>query len=511
MSRFNLLDRTLAHDDNFRDFFSTLTEGSSWYDHLNGTNWGHAHHHRGGDGTQAANPPPVDTPPPVVSSPPVIDPPPVDTPPPVVSSPPVIDPPHVDNPPPVVSAPPVVDPPHVDNPPPVVSAPPVVDPPHVDNPPPVTSAPPVTSTPPVTSAPPVDNPPPVASSPPATDPAHSAAPATLSADWATSNTDAGPYWAMNSTWNENGLVNGTGFTQSLTMENPDSPNIGTTITWNWPNTPAGYNVYSYPAVFYGDYAGFNAPANNVTAEQINSLKTLTLSQNVSFSGNTDQYDGMYDGYTTSKPDGDSSTVQHEVEVYIHSPGYVQDWIENLPQHQFTDSQGLQWTIATQGNIVIFAPSDFRDLTNYTTDLKGLLQAAVADGVMSGSEYFNGIALGNEPREGSGSMTINSLTVNYDGDHTASAAATTAAAATPVASSAAVTHSPAVTDSAAAPSNSQPAASPAAVTSTPPVTNTTAVNNTHSTTAASQDSPLVPAIHDGTSFAHQHAHFEHMWG
>jgi hypothetical protein len=77
-------------------------------------------------------------------------------------------------------------------------------------------------------------------------------------------------------------------------------------------------------------------------------------------------------YTTSTPDGDASTVQHEVEVYIHSPGYVQDWIENLPQHQFTDSQGLQWTIATQGNIVIFAPSDIRDLTNYTTDLKGLL-------------------------------------------------------------------------------------------------------------------------------------------
>jgi hypothetical protein len=63
----------------------------------------------------------------------------------------------------------------------------------------------------------------------------------------------------------------------------------------------------------------------------------------------------------------------------------------------------------------------------------LPQAAVADGVMSGSEYFNGIALGNEPREGSGSMTIHSLSANYDGDHTASVAA-----ATQVASSAVVT-------------------------------------------------------------------------
>jgi hypothetical protein len=449
MSRFHLLDRMLAHDDNFRDFFTTLTGGSSSHDPLSGTHWGH---HHAGDGTQAANPPPV------VSTPPVIDPP-------VVSSPPVIDPPHVDNPP-------------------------------------VTSTPPVASTPPVTSSPPADNPPPVIDPPPAN---AAAAPATLSADWATANTDAGPYWAMNSTWNQNGLVNGTGFTQSLTMADSHSPNIETTIAWNWPNTPAGYNVYSYPAVFYGDYAGFNAPANNVSAEQINSLKTLTLSQNVSFSGQTDQYDGMYDGYTTSTPNGNSSTVQHEVEVYIHSPGYVQDWIQNLPQHHVTDSQGLQWTIATQGNIVIFAPSDFRDLTNYTTDLKGLLQAAVADGVMSGSEYFNGIALGNEPREGSGSMTIHSLSVNYDGDHTAPATATTQ-----VASQAVVMSSPAVADPAPALINPQPvASSPTPVTSSPtPVTSAT---GQHSTTATAQDASLAPAAPDATSFVHQHAHFEHMWG
>ena len=47
-------------------------------------------------------------------------------------------------------------------------------------------------------------------------------------------------------------------------------------------------------------------------------------------------------------------------------------------------------------MVIFAPSDFRDLTNYTTDLKGLLNAAKADGLISGTEYFDGIALGNDP-------------------------------------------------------------------------------------------------------------------
>src|SRR6185437_7164466 len=180
------------------------------------------------------------------------------------------------------------------------------------------------------------------------------------------------------------------------------------------------NVYSYPAVFYGDYAGFNSLATSVTAEQVNNLKTLTLSQNISLSGQTDQYDAMYDGYLTSTPDGGQSAVQHEIEVYAHAPGYVQDWVANLPQHSFTDAQGMQWTIATSGNIVVFVPSNFQDLTNNNVDLKALLQAAAADGVISGNEYFDGIALGNEPREGSGSMTINSFSVNYDGDHTGTA-------------------------------------------------------------------------------------------
>ena len=46
-------------------------------------------------------------------------------------------------------------------------------------------------------------------------------------------------------------------------------------------------MYSYPAVFYGNYAGFNPPATSIAAKQIDSINTLTLSQNVSFSGTTE--------------------------------------------------------------------------------------------------------------------------------------------------------------------------------------------------------------------------------
>jgi len=167
-------------------------------------------------------------------------------------------------------------------------------------------------------------------------------------------------------------------------------------------------------VFYGDYGnGSDHPANSVTAEQVNNIKTLTLSDNITLSGSTDQYDVIYDAGLTLAPG--VSQMTHEIEVYLHTPSYTQGWIQNSPQHSFTDSQGMQWTIATSGDQVMFAPSDFHDLTNYTIDLKGLLQAAAAYGVISGNEYFEGIGLGVEAQQGSGSIKINSFSANYDGD------------------------------------------------------------------------------------------------
>jgi hypothetical protein len=240
----------------------------------------------------------------------------------------------------------------------------------------------------------------------------------LSTDWAAANTEAGPYWALNSTWNNGGLVNGTDYTQTITMDDPNSPNNNTTISWTWPNTPPWGMVYAYPGVFYGTYGNI-IPNSNVTPERIDDLKTLTLSANLSFSGETDHYDAIYDMYLTSQPDGNTTTGTHEIEVWAHTPSYAQEWIQSLPQHTFTAADGMQWTIALSAGsnppIVLFVPSDFRDLTNATIDFKALLKAAEADGLISGNEYFDGIGLGNEASQGSGSMTIHSFKVNYDGD------------------------------------------------------------------------------------------------
>jgi hypothetical protein len=242
---------------------------------------------------------------------------------------------------------------------------------------------------------------------------------TISGDWETSTLDAGPYWAMNSVWNKGNLVNGTDFTQSITMADANSPNTDTTISWNWPTTGAQYNVYSMPGVFYGTNVGFTPPTHSVASEKISDIKTLTLSQDLTYSGSTDHYDALYDMGLTTAPDGGAYT--HEIEINLHSPDYMSGWLNSLPHQNFTDASGMQWIIAENSNagvpMVMFSPADFHDITNTTIDFKALLDAAVAKGVLSGNEYFSGLGLGNEPQLGSGSMTIHSMHVNYDGDRT----------------------------------------------------------------------------------------------
>jgi hypothetical protein len=56
-------------------------------------------------------------------------------------------------------------------------------------------------------------------------------------------------------------------------------------------------------------------------------------------------------------------------------------------------QGKKWTIASQGNVVALVPANSQHLTNNNIDLKALLQAAAAHGLISGNECFDGIALG----------------------------------------------------------------------------------------------------------------------
>jgi hypothetical protein len=237
-----------------------------------------------------------------------------------------------------------------------------------------------------------------------------------------------PYWTFNSTWNQEGLVNGRDFTQTITMY-PDSFPSGTVIKWSWPNTPAPSNTYSAPGLVYGTITGFKAPLTNVTAKQINDITTLTLSHTLSMSGNPEQFNVIYDGFLSKIPlpgaDAamksfealDYSNSLFEIEVHCHTPPYFSRWLENgHRKYSFTDTQGTRWSIFdnpdAKAHMIVFVRADYGDLLNYTVDMKALLLAAKSHGLLTGSEYWTGTALIVEPQMGSGSLTIDSFSVDF---------------------------------------------------------------------------------------------------
>jgi hypothetical protein len=238
----------------------------------------------------------------------------------------------------------------------------------------------------------------------------------LSGDWATYNISNGPYWAYNSIWNKGGLVNGKDFTQSLTLDNANFPN-GSVLAWSWPNTPAQNNVYSSPCLMFGTYAQVAAPTPTIPYKQINAINTLTVTHNVTLSSDPTKFDAIYDFYLQSSTDTSTQGL-FEIELHMHTPEYFIDWINHsLTKYNFTDAAGTNWIIAWNRGVsspmIIFVRADFADNLNATVDLKALLMAAKANGLLTGNEYFTGLAMAVEPREGSGSMTINSLSVTYN--------------------------------------------------------------------------------------------------
>jgi predicted secreted protein len=227
-----------------------------------------------------------------------------------------------------------------------------------------------------------------------------------------------PYWAYDSVWNKGTLVRGTNFTETITCYADSFPNY-TSISWNWPNTIPTNNTYSYPNIAYGQVgtgiaAGASAPVTNITPSTINNITTLSLIHNVSLAGTTTEFDVHYFGTLTQTP---GATDQVQFDLHVHAPQYVRDALTALStKYSFTDSQSTVWYIinnpAPTPHKIVFIRQDMGDLLNYTVDLKTLFLQAKANGLITGSEYFNGLALGVEPRTVSGTLSITSLSVSY---------------------------------------------------------------------------------------------------
>jgi hypothetical protein len=210
---------------------------------------------------------------------------------------------------------------------------------------------------------------------------------------------------------------GNSYAESITSYPDTFPN-NTVLNWSYPNTPGPGNVWAYPEVVYGYLGGisnYTPSGEGITPVQVKNLTALTGSYNVTLQGNTDQYDVLWETHLTTAP---ASNEVCEFSIMLHSPSYFTQYVMSLPEEYDYHAAGLSATIVnaeSSSNPYIIVMPKQGDMLSATVDIKSILTFLISKGVVSGDWYIEGFELGVEPQQGSGSITINSLSYNWNGD------------------------------------------------------------------------------------------------
>ena len=240
--------------------------------------------------------------------------------------------------------------------------------------------------------------------------------ATITADWATYQGDPPGWWAVQNPWGAGSLINGKNYSQAIYVYASTFPN-GSVISWRWPGYGNPSNAWGYPEIVYGTQAGtWRSPDRKGPPPiKIRNLAALTGSYDLSIAGDTDQYDVLWETHLTSAPNGGASI---EFGILLHTPSYVMSWAEGLPRRYPYNTAGLAATILITDNgsepYILVLPVQ-GDMLTATVDIRSILNFLISRRALTGDEYISGFEIGAEPRQGEGTLTINSIQYNWNGN------------------------------------------------------------------------------------------------
>ena len=240
----------------------------------------------------------------------------------------------------------------------------------------------------------------------------------LSADY--QRYSSGQFWADNNVANKGTLVNGVNYTQSISLDSLTFPD-NTVFSWSWPVAPAsiGSNppstVYSDPQITYGSSPWGTSPQAGPSPTQLANLTNLTANYSLAYTGSPQNLDVFFDLWFTSTPNGGPSTIQDEVTVWLHAPSST----SASSALTFSDP-GYTAPISINYNSGGHTYIDVRPSTDHLSgslNISDVIKTLMWDGVVTGNEYLSGVTLDAEPRAGTGSLTINNLSYNWQSNQT----------------------------------------------------------------------------------------------
>jgi hypothetical protein len=218
-------------------------------------------------------------------------------------------------------------------------------------------------------------------------------------------TPGGAFTATNGVWNAGSLVNGQGFTQTISIEEASFPD-GVTMNWSWPQAGNG-SVYAYPEISW-------AVSGKVV--QIADILTLSTDYDFKIGGQTNGFNVAFDTWLYADPRGIWETTSSEVMLWVHSNGWKPDF-ESSFADGYLDA-GLEidpdW-----GDLSGSSPHKWQyiaainnaDKLSGTVSHSNLLKDLIWKGVISGYEYIRTVEVGAETMQGKGSLQVNNLDYN----------------------------------------------------------------------------------------------------
>lgn len=236
----------------------------------------------------------------------------------------------------------------------------------------------------------------------------------------------GAYTAYLAPWGAGWLKYGQDYTDSLTLDPNSFPN-GTTMTWKWPAASTAHPIRNFDAIDFGNY-NYTFPQTPIASAQVKNIGALKQTQDLLLGGDRSDFDVLTDIFLTTKA-GDTNTKVAEIEIFLHTPQFSKEWGSSMTHIGTFNGSGHTWKVAiSYGNLpnIVFMPTDTSDVLSGTIDVRAMMNYLVAHGTITGNEYFNGLAMGAEVHEGSGSLGVNNFVVNYSPHATSSGGTSTEA-------------------------------------------------------------------------------------
>ena len=225
---------------------------------------------------------------------------------------------------------------------------------------------------------------------------------------------SGSLEAYVSPWGKGNLVQGQDYDENISFDPSTFPN-NVVLTSDW-NLNTSTSVFGFNAIDFGDYDNtVNLEQKLIQPAQIKDISTLSETHSFTTAGDVSGFDVIDDLFLTSMP-GSSSKVSAEIEVFQHTPPSSVWWMANqLRQVGTVSVNGVSWTVAKSGSSspdIAFMPSQGQDISSGTTDIKSMLDYLTTTNILTGNEYFNGMAFGEETSAGNGSVIISSLSFDF---------------------------------------------------------------------------------------------------